>query len=205
MDKKVTLKEIGVRHGVDKNYHTNLLDQYEELLPKKCKIFLEIGCLYGNSAMMFKEWYGEKTQYHLLDIFSEVSDGEMTSRGFFTYKGSQDDLSLLSKLPSGISIVSEDASHHSDQQIVTFKYIFKEKLAKGGLYIIEDCYGHFEDYWRRNIIQKPEETILPLMEKLNKGEDITSQFFTQDESDYFKANIAKIEIKDNIHCFIWKK
>lgn len=205
MDKKITLHEIGIKYGVNKLFHENILRSYEECMPKTCKRFLEIGCLYLQSAKMFKEWYGDATEYNLLDIFSEVSESDANSIGFFTFKGSQSDISLLSKLPNDINMVTEDASHHSDEQIITFKYIFKEKLAPVGLYVIEDCYGHIDPYWRRNIIEKPEETILPLMQKFINGGDIVSQFFTKEESDYFRDNIARVEIKDEFHCFIWKK
>jgi len=199
----MTLQKLGEKYGVDKKFHPNLLSQYEDHLPIHCKKFLEIGCLYGHSAKMFREWYGEKTEFHLLDLFSVVSEGEL--EGFKTYKGKQCDFEVLEKLPTDLGVISEDASHHSDEQIITFKKLFKDNLISGGLYVVEDCYGHFDPYWRRNIIEKPEDTMVPLMKTWLNGGDLTSQFFTPEENVYFKANIADVKIYDDVNVFIWKK
>lgn len=207
MDKKITLRELGVKNNADKIIHTGLLEQYEKYLPKKCNKFLEIGCLYGNSARMFRDWYGDKTEFHLLDLFGEgyLDENKMIEDGFKTYKGSQSNIELLKKLPNDFSAISEDGSHHSDEQIITFKHLFANNLESGGLYIIEDCYGHFDEYWRRGIINKPEDTIVGVMNKFLNGEDLTSQFFTAAESQYFKENISRVVLEDNITLFIWKK
>ncbi len=148
----MTLKEIGSKLGADKNIHTELLGQYEKYLPKKCNIFLEIGCLYGASARMFKKWYGDETEYHLLDLFGDdfLPEDTIKKEGFITYKGSQSDLTLLNKLPNNINVVSEDCSHHSDEQIITFKYLFKEKLAKVQSRLQSNCRMQlFWNYKRR--------------------------------------------------------
>jgi len=207
MDTKTTLRELGIKHDVDKKIHTGLLEQYEQYLPKKCKKFLEIGCLYGNSARMFREWYGGETEFYLLDLFGDgfLDENTMKKEGYITFKGSQSNLFLLNTLPKDIDVVSEDGSHHSDEQIITFKHLFLNNLASGGLYIIEDCYGHFDSFWRRGIIDKPEHTIVPLIKNVINGGDFTSQFFTQSESDLLKANIADIKLCDDITVFVWKK
>lgn len=205
--KKMTLRGLATKHNADKKIHVGLLEQYQKYLPKKCKKFLEIGCLYGNSARMFKEWYGNETEFHLLDLFGEgfLEESKMIEEGFLTYKGSQVDFGVLAKLPKDINVISEDCSHHSDEQIVTFKYLFANHLESKGLYVIEDCYGHFDEYWRRGIIQKPEDTIVGVMQKFMNKEDLTSQLFTPEESDYFKKNIKEVKLEDNITLFIWKK
>lgn len=205
--KNVTLRELGTKYDADKKIHTGLLEQYEEYLPKECKKFLEIGCLYGNSARMFKEWYGDGTEFHLLDLFGEgfLDENEIKKEGFKTYKGSQSNIGLLQTLPKDIDVISEDGSHHSDEQIITFKHLFLNNLASGGLYIIEDCYGHFDSFWRRGIIHNPNDTIIPIMKRVIEGGDFTSQFITQSESDLLKDVIAEIKICDDITIFIWKK
>lgn len=202
----MTLRELGLKHNADKIIHAGLLEQYEKYLPKKCDKFLEIGCLYGNSARMFREWY-EDAEIHLLDLFGEgyLDEDKIKEEGFVTYKGSQSDIELLKRLPKDFDVISEDGSHHSDEQIITFKYLFANHLVSGGLYVVEDCYGHFEQYWRRGIIQKPEDTIIGVMQKFLKGEDFTSQFFTPEESQYFKEIIKDVILEDNITLFIWKK
>lgn len=201
------LKELAEKHNADKKVHTSLLDQYEECLPKECKIFLEIGCLYGNSARMFREWYGDSTDFHLLDLFGEgyLDEETIKAEGFATYKGSQSDIELLNRLPKEIGVVTEDGSHHSDEQIITFKHLFKNNLASGGLYVIEDCYGHFDAYWRRGMVEKPEDTIVGVYNKFRNGEDFTGQFFTKEEVDYFYANVGKMILFDDINLFIWRK
>lgn len=201
----MTLPELSIKHNADKKIHAGLLEQYELFLPKKCKKFLEIGSLHGNSARMFKEWYGEKAEYHLLDLFSVWDEENAKTEGFHTYRGSQSNIDLLKSLPQDIDVVSDDGSHHSDEQLITFKFIFKERMSNGGLYVVEDCYGHIDPYWRRNIIEKPEDTIVGIAKRFLNGEDISGQFIDSSEAIYIKEYVKDIKIHNDITVFIWKK
>lgn len=193
--------ELGRKHKTQKAEPRweYMLHAYQKHLPKSCKTLLEIGCLKGGSARMFRDYLG--AQVHLLDLFHpdySIHQEDAEREGFTTYKGSQNDLDLLATLPK-FDIIVEDGSHHSDDQIITFKYLFEHKLNKGGLYVIEDLHCCNEPYWWCSI-KRFEDTFLHLL-KTGKFE---SQLFTKEEEIKFNGLIKKYTLENDSIAFIWK-
>jgi hypothetical protein len=203
--------ELAKKHNSQKATLTYMLDGYQKHLPKTCNNFLEIGVLRLGSTKMFRDFYNGNAQIHALDLYHPrftSGEEEAKNEGFITYKGSQLDLELLSTLPD-LDVISEDGSHHSDAQIITFKYLFENKLNKGGLYILEDVHCCYNPYWWVSV-QGFNNTFVGVLNKLRDYGDMVSQFFTQEESDKFVAMIKSVHVykdhegNDSI-VFIYKK
>lgn len=196
------------RKYVTEKRETDFIRWYEEFLPETCEKFLEIGVRFGASAKMFKEWYGD-VEMHLLDPFTldNITEAECHELGFKTYKGSQSDLDLLRTLPLDFDVISEDGSHHSDEQIITFKELFIANLNPGGLYCLEDLHCCRQSFWWRSV-DGYSNTFLGVLENVLDGGQWFSQMFDGRESDYLNQIVDRIELVDDgkhAMAFIWHK
>lgn len=206
--------ELGEELKADKRFHPSMLYYYNEHLPDACDIFLEIGAMNGNSAKMFNEFYFQKSEIYIIDFFTNLNPIDMVNCGFKPYPGDQGDIKLLDSMPNHIDVISEDGSHHSDDQIVTFKNLFIKKLNRGGVYCLEDIFCCKDEYWWRGKVTNYENTILSLFKNWNKGnKNLTSQWISKEESEVLNEMIDKIEIclertnnnEQELIAFIWKK
>lgn len=202
------LDELGLKYGTDKasNAH-NYLVLYEEHLPKKVDKFLEIGCWKGASIKMFKEYYNDEGQFYVMDVFGGevMTIPELQALGIIAYEGSQSDINLLKIIKEQFDVISEDGSHHSDEQVITFKQMFLNNLKSGGIYIIEDVYGHIDPFWRRGRVLTPQDTIMGVVNKYFNEKSLVSQYISQEESDRLVDNIDWIKVYYDRIIFIKKK
>lgn len=132
----------------------------------------------------------------------------LQSKGIICYECDQANIEGLNKIETQFDVIVEDGSHHSDSQIWTFKHLFDKNIKSKGVYVLEDLHCCLQPYWHRSV-NGYENTIVPVFEKLIRGEEITSQFFTKEESDYFTSIIDKVYLEKSGEiqtiAFIYKK
>jgi len=157
----MTLDEIFIKNGTDKSSLShNYASAYEKHLPSKVNKFLEIGCYKGAMIRSFKEWYGEG-KFYALDRFLEghglITIEQLQSEGINAFHGDQKDMWFLEQIKDVFEVIIDDGSHHWADQITTFTLMFKNNVASGGWYVIEDI---FDDvYWGQGLIKEAKDNI----------------------------------------------
>lgn len=191
------LQEIGLKHGTDKSGHTfknsTYLDIYHKHLHHKredVKVLVEIGILNGSSLRMWKEYFPNATIYGI-DINPDCKKYEEDRIKIFIGDQNDDDFltHLKDNLPN-IDILLDDGSHITKHQIKTFNYL-KEKINKGGTYIIEDLANSYEEFngdldlrvwWPGMALNKVDD---PLKNKRS------------DFNEWIQGMVKKIDLRDN--------
>ncbi len=184
------IKELAIKHESQKGQpqYWYMLDGYEKHLPRKAESVLEIGCLYGGFTKALKEFYN--CDIHVMDLFHPdytMTFEQALDYGFIPHKGDQGDIYFLKTITTQFDVIVEDGSHHSDDQINTFEYLFDNNLKSGGLYVLEDLHCCTDPYWWRSI-NSFEETFLY---KLQNG--------------FERHNVKSYELINNSIAFIYKK
>jgi hypothetical protein len=203
----MTLDAIAIKHGTDKSSLShNYMVLYEKHLPKKVNKFLEIGVWKGEGIKSFKEYYNNEGKFYALDRFilghGLITIGELQSEGINSFEGSQDDMWFLEQIKEKFTVISEDASHHWDSQINTFRRMFVNNLQSGGLYVCEDIFD--DTYWGRGEILRAEDNLMGLLKKFQSSKNITGQLIKQQESDLICGMIDEVFIYKDI-VFVTKK
>lgn len=145
-----TLLELYNKHKKgdwpDKNSTHSYLPVYEEILAPyrhTAKNILEIGLMSGESLRMWSEYFSG-TVYGM-DCSETPIDGLADLRPIMAENkyniciGDATSEADVDKYFNGVEfqIVIDDGNHVTDSQVQTFN-IFKNRMCKGGLYIIED-------------------------------------------------------------------
>lgn len=126
-------------HGDKGTAHT-YIDEYSRILePYRNNItFLEIGLFFGESIQMWSEYFNNSKIYGV-DITSKHLKDLLNHKDFEIIIGDATNQDILSSFPQDImfDVVIDDGSHKLSDQIKTFN-ILKDKIKRGGLYIVED-------------------------------------------------------------------
>jgi len=126
-------------HGDKGTAHT-YIDEYSKLLePYRSNItFLEIGLSHGESIQMWSEYF-EKTKIYGVDITDAHIRHLLNDPRFNIIIGDATKGNFIDYLPENIffDVIIDDGSHRLNDQLSTFD-LLKNKMNKGGLYIIED-------------------------------------------------------------------
>lgn len=204
---KVSLDELALKFGTDKSSKGhNYCPLYEKHLPEEVNNFLEVGVFKGHGIQMFREWYNEEGKFYGMDRFIEgyglITIAELQALGINAYHGSQADLWFLETIKEQFTIISDDASHHWLDQIITFKRMFIHNIEPGGWYVCEDVF--YESYWGQGIIQNPNDNLKGALLKYQQHGTMVSQCINQQESDSICAQIEEVHIYENI-VFVKKK
>lgn len=121
----------------DKGTAHSYIDTYSELfepIREKVTNVLEIGCFYGHSLMMWREYF-PNAFIESIEIIPELCFEEERIK---VYHGDSTDSFLASTFKdTHYDIIIDDGFHQIDNQINTFNLYFP-KLKKEGIYIIED-------------------------------------------------------------------
>lgn len=122
-------------------YH-RFYDKFLEPLRHKRVKFLEIGVDNGNGSLLWEEYFTD-AEFHGIEYSRDRLEETSTRvRKFHIHYGSQDDENFLRsfKRESGgnFDIIIDDGGHHFEQQVNSYKYLFRDCLKPGGIYIIED-------------------------------------------------------------------
>lgn len=124
---------------------------YEKHLPQKVDNFLEIGIAMGISIKMFRDFYEGAGTFHAMNMHwgnaGVISKSELSKHGFICHEGDQSDLEFLKTIDTQFDVITDDGSHRSDHQVITFQRMFNHNLKPGGVYIIEDLHCCLDPYW----------------------------------------------------------
>ncbi len=121
-------------------------DIYEENFSKfkKKKItILEIGIAKGGSLRMWKNYFSSDSTIVGIDINPDCKKFEKDN--IKTYIGNQTDVNFLSSVIKDIDkpdIIIDDGGHTSNQQIISFNYLFGH-LNDKGIYLVEDTHASY--------------------------------------------------------------
>jgi len=201
------LVEIASRYPTDKNEH-GYMPYYQKHLPETVGSFLEIGVWKGGGINSFKEYYDSKGEFHVINyVYGKeiISVEELKKMGIIAHAGEQADIEFLKTVPCKYDVISEDGSHHSDEQVITFKHLFINNVKSGGLYVVEDTHCCFDEFWWRGIVTKFDDTIIAIFKNYLEGGSLESQFITKEESDLLMSLIAEVNIYNDQIIFIKKK
>lgn len=138
-----TFKEIGIKYQNDKvTYHRYDLIYPIFLESKRTNNFkmLEIGLGdgengTGKSGNLWKDYFPD-CELSIMDI-----NHEFETETYKVYKGDQskiEDLERVKNIVGNVDLIVDDGSHHPRHQFISFTYLFKHMLNRGGYYIIED-------------------------------------------------------------------
>lgn len=138
-----TFKEIGIKYQNDKVTH----HRYDLIYPiflesKRTNNFkmLEIGLGdgengTGKSGNLWKDYFPD-CELSIMDV-----NHEFETETYKVYKGDQskiEDLERVKNIVGNVDLIVDDGSHHPRHQFISFTYLFKHMLNRGGYYIIED-------------------------------------------------------------------
>jgi len=121
-------------------------DIYEENFSKfkKKKItILEIGIAKGGSLRMWKNYFGSNSKIVGIDINSACK--QYQEDNIKIYIGNQTDVNFLSSVIKDIGrpdIIIDDGGHTSNQQIISFNYLY-DHLNDKGIYLVEDTHSSY--------------------------------------------------------------
>ena len=232
---KPFIKESGKLYEIMKKSYPNYkggkdtcgyMPLYDTHLPKSINNFLEIGIGMGDSINMFRDFYKGIGSFWAMNMNWDgagvVEKSQLQRMGFNCLHGDQGDVNFLSTIETKFDVIVDDGSHHSDDQIVTFKQMFVNNLVSGGLYIIEDLHCCQEEYWWRDRLSDFGDTLLAILKRFPKttfkqfiecdvreyrwiGSSMASRYFTEPDNKYFLNAIDKVYLYDPSIAFIWKK
>jgi cephalosporin hydroxylase len=140
------LKFFNKNNKKDLNKWLHYFDIYEENFSKfkKKKItILEIGIAKGGSLRMWKNYFSSDSTIVGIDINPDCKKFEKDN--IKTYIGNQTDVNFLSSVIKDIGkpdIIIDDGGHTSNQQILSFNYLFGH-LNDKGIYLVEDTHASY--------------------------------------------------------------
>lgn len=204
---KTTLGELFKQYGSDKENH-GYGELYEKYLPSKVNKFIEIGTWKGGSIQAFREYYNNEGEFHTLNISfggDIITLEELHKLKIIAHEGNQSDINYLCSIHDKFDVWVDDGSHHSDEQVISFKHLFLNNMPEHGLYVIEDVFGHKDAYWRRNVIANAEDTIMGVMRKYLNGGTLTSQLISEQESNQLMSIMGDVNIHNDQIIFINRK
>lgn len=152
------LEKLAIKYGTDKreNGGHGYMKYFAKHLPENPKRILEIGCLGGASLRMWRELY-PKAEIHSLDLFIEYIQPTDIENVIY-WKGNQTDQYILEQLRRlEWDFISEDASHNSRDQLITYFSL----AGSCDLYICEDLHCALSELYQQGL--PFEQTMLGLM------------------------------------------
>lgn len=146
------LNDIGLKLNADKSsrFH-NYLDFYQEQLPDSSfkGRLLEIGVMDGLSMRMWREYY-PKADIVGIDIYDKkhlYNDDWGVPKSVSLLKIDATQPPRLTQL-GGFDIIIDDGSHYMADQQKSFQWLYYNQLHEGGLYIIEDLWTSYINYYQ---------------------------------------------------------
>ncbi|MEQ8233895.1 MAG: hypothetical protein RLW61_09455 [Gammaproteobacteria bacterium] len=135
-----TLDEVFLEHVPTKQGHNYnpLYERHFAAHRLDVRRVLEIGVEAGTSLRFWRDYFpaAEIIGFDINELCREHEEERI--RVFIGDQNKQED---LARLPGDIDIVIDDGLHTQVSQIETFRYLFREKMAARGIYVIEDIVG----------------------------------------------------------------
>lgn len=209
----MNLLELGKHYGTDKVGHGYLpfYEKYMKPLREKPLKILEIGVWTGASHQMWNDYF-PNAQIYGIDNF--VTNGAILSihklesiiKFAVADQGSRFALEEAMKIfgNTDFDVIVDDGGHKMNQQQVSLGFLFPY-LKSNGLYFIEDLTTSFETKYGAE--EDGSNTTLTLLQDLESGTPLSSQYMTPKELDYLTKQTAscKVAKTNDIISVIQKK
>ena len=209
------LKFFNKNNKKDLNKWLHYFDIYEENFSKfkKKKItILEIGIAKGGSLRMWKNYFSSDSTIVGIDINPDCKKFEKDN--IKTYIGNQTDVNFLGSVIKDIGkpdIIIDDGGHTSNQQIISFNYLFGH-LNDKGIYLVEDTHASYHsDFQDRQDGFTFMDFVKTLPDKLNLWYQYNDYRIYKKEikekinMPYFTKNTYKISFYNSIVVFEKRK
>ena len=124
-------------------HYFNIYEENFSKFKKKKITILEIGIAKGGSLRMWKNYFSSESTIVGIDINPDCKKFEKDN--IKTYIGNQTDVNFLSSVIKDIDkpdIIIDDGGHTSNQQIISFNYLFGH-LNDKGIYLVEDTHASY--------------------------------------------------------------
>ena len=124
-------------------HYFNIYEENFSKFKKKKITILEIGIAKGGSLRMWKNYFSSDSTIIGIDINPDCKKFEKDN--IKTYIGNQTDVNFLSSVIKDIGkpdIIIDDGGHTSNQQIISFNYLFGH-LNDKGIYLVEDTHASY--------------------------------------------------------------
>jgi len=199
---------------VDKNYnghfYTKWYNLYFSPLKDEDVNILEIGIMGGGSHRMWRDYFS-KGKIYAVDIDPITFEHDLSDIECFLGDATDENFleELCQKIPSGLDIIIDDASHRTSDQVKTFNFMF-EKLNSGGIYVVEDLHTTYHPGWQTPPHTNAVDYFINLVNDLNlHGKLPHNDYYKATKKDldnfnYMEKNIESIHFYTGI-CFIFKR
>ncbi len=108
---------------------------------------LEIGVARGGSLQIWRQYFHPETVVVGIDIDPACKQFDDPARNIHVRIGAQQDIPFLQTVVNefgSFDIILDDGSHLVSHMVDTFRYLFPNGLADGGVYLVEDIHAN---YW----------------------------------------------------------
>jgi hypothetical protein len=112
---------------------------------------LEIGVFHGGSLQMWRRYLHPDSVIVGIDIDPGTRKFDDPAHGTHVRVGGQQDIDFLGEVVRELGpfdVILDDGSHLASHVIDTFRYLFPNALADGGLYLVEDLHANYWTGWR---------------------------------------------------------
>jgi predicted O-methyltransferase YrrM len=112
---------------------------------------MEIGVYHGGSMQMWRQYLHPESVIVGIDIDPAVAQFDRPSDGLHVRIGGQQDIPFLERVVNEFGtfdVILDDGSHMTSHMVDTFRYLFPNGLAPGGVYIVEDIGTNYLKPWR---------------------------------------------------------
>ena len=187
------LQETIIQSGSDKEFYHEYSRFYEPHFARyrdKNINILEIGILKGYSIVALHSYFNYATIFGIdINLPSKEEKVYTLDRVKLLQIDQTDKTTLNSSFSETMfDIIIDDGSHIPEHQILSFNYLFNEKLKSGGMYICEDLHTNLYTTQKYSM----------LAQLLSKDKRDTSLFLASD-TNQFSLNVNQIS-----YMFIYK-
>lgn len=184
-----SVPKIDKPHGYSRFYNKHFFEYRN-----KISSVLEIGVRYGNSLLMWSEYFPAASIYGFDIDTSQIIE---EAKNFKVIEGDHfkpEDLSrLLKETQESFDIIVDDGGHEVDAQQIMLAEMFS-KVNPGGFYVIEDIHTSLCDKKRYNISDDRKNSTLYVLQVFQKTGKMLSPFIFEETASYLENNIEYCSI-----------